>query len=170
MKIIDNFLPEDDFKIIQNTFLNDEFPWFLTPFKIQKIKNRNSELNELYNFQFTHNLYSQFSPKSLHIETINSILLRLNPSALIKIKANLTPITNDIVTYGYHTDSESTTSYTGVYYLNSNNGVTLFEDGGTVESVANRMLIFNSALKHSGTSCTDQKVRCVINFNFYTWE
>ena len=24
MKIIDNFLPEDEFKIIQDTFLNDE--------------------------------------------------------------------------------------------------------------------------------------------------
>ena len=43
---------------------------------------------------------------------------------------------------------------------------TIFEDGKKVESVANRMLTFPANMKHTGTSCTDEKTRVVINFNY----
>ena len=45
--------------------------------------------------------------------------------------------------------------------------VVVFKKGGKVKSVANRMVIFNSSLEHTGFSCTDEKIRIVINFN---WE
>jgi hypothetical protein len=170
MQIIDNFLPDKEFKNIQDTLLNGDFPWFLTEFKIQKNENKNIEVDSLYNFQFTHTLYNQFGPKSNYIDVISPILVKLKPSAIVNIKANITPITPNIITYGYHLDNNLTNSYTSVYYINSNNGSTVFENGSSVNSIENRMVIFNSTLKHSGTSCTDQKVRCVINFNFYKWE
>ena len=56
---------------------------------------------------------------------------------------------------------------TAIFYLNSNNGYTEFEDGTKVESVANRFVSFPSTLKHRGTSCTDENVRVVINFNYF---
>ena len=55
---------------------------------------------------------------------------------------------------------------TSIFYVNTNNGYTVFEDGTKVESVANRMLTFPSNLKHCGTSCTDKNIRSVINFNY----
>ena len=55
---------------------------------------------------------------------------------------------------------------TSTYYINTNNGWTEFEDGGKVESVANRMLVFDSNLVHGGVSCTDEKTRILINFNY----
>ena len=57
---------------------------------------------------------------------------------------------------------------TSIFYVNTNNGYTLFEDGTKVESVANRMLTFPTNMKHTGTSCTDSQTRIVINFNYYT--
>ena len=57
---------------------------------------------------------------------------------------------------------------TAIYYLNTNNGFTKFENGDKVNSVANRMVIFDSNLKHTGTSCTDAHARMLINFNYYT--
>ena len=54
---------------------------------------------------------------------------------------------------------------TSVYYLNTNNGYTLFEDG-KVDSVENRMVTFNLNTKHSGTTATDTKRRVVLNFNY----
>ena len=51
--------------------------------------------------------------------------------------------------------------------MNTNNGYTKFENGTKVESVANRMLTFSANMKHTGTSCTDEKRRIVINFNYY---
>jgi hypothetical protein len=53
-----------------------------------------------------------------------------------------------------------------VYYINTNNGWTEFKKGGKVKSVENRMLIFDSSLEHMGVTCTDQKSRVVINFNY----
>ena len=55
-----------------------------------------------------------------------------------------------------------------IFYVNTNDGFTVFEDGTKVESVANRMLTFPTNMKHSGTACTDQKYRIIINFNYYT--
>ena len=52
-------------------------------------------------------------------------------------------------------------------YLNTNDGYTVFEDGTQIESVKNRILIFKTSLKHTGTNCTDQKRRVLINFNYY---
>ena len=39
--------------------------------------------------------------------------------------------------------------------------------GTKVESIANRMITFPSNMKHTGTSCTDEKIRVVINFNYF---
>ena len=43
-----------------------------------------------------------------------------------------------------------------------------FEDGTKIESVANRLISFPEEMKHRGTSCTDEKIRVVINFNYLT--
>jgi hypothetical protein len=50
--------------------------------------------------------------------------------------------------------------------VNTNNGYTKFEDGTKVECVANRLLTFPTNIKHCGASCTDEKTRVVINFNY----
>ena len=56
---------------------------------------------------------------------------------------------------------------TSIFYVNTNNGYTEFEDGTKVESVENRLVTFSLNMKHRGTSCTDEKTRVVINFNYF---
>ena len=55
---------------------------------------------------------------------------------------------------------------TAIFYINTNNGYTLFKDGTKVDSVQNTMLIFDGSLDHCGVSCTDQKRRIVLNINY----
>ena len=55
---------------------------------------------------------------------------------------------------------------TAIFYINTNNGYTLFEDGTKVESVENRICIFPYYMKHTGTTCTDKNQRVVININY----
>ena len=55
---------------------------------------------------------------------------------------------------------------TSILYLNTNNGWTAIKGYGKVENVANRMVIFDSNLQHSGVTCTDKNRRVVINFNY----
>ena len=75
--------------------------------------------------------------------------------------------TENIIRHGFHVDVPTDyDSKTAILYLNTNNGYTEFENGQRVESVANRLVVFDSALKHTGTTCTDQKRRIVLNLNY----
>lgn len=65
-----------------------------------------------------------------------------------------------------HTDFECD-CMTSIFYVNTNNGYTLFKNNQKVKSIENRMVIFKSSEIHSSVTCTDSKVRCVINFNFF---
>ena len=93
----------------------------------------------------------------------------------MRIKANLLTRTPNIIENTFHIDigdecmSEEKLKQwtTSILYINTNNGYTKFEDGTKVESVANRMVTFSANLKHRGTSCTDEKTRVVINFNYF---
>ena len=57
---------------------------------------------------------------------------------------------------------------TAIFYLNTNNGYTKFQDNTIqdVNSVANRLITFDGSLQHAGCSCTDQNVRVVLNINY----
>jgi len=85
---------------------------------------------------------------------------------LLKAKINLTPKTNTVYEHGFHTDIKEPDVLTAIYYLNTNNGYTAFRDGSKIESIANRMVIFDGSTEHSGTTCTDADSRLVLNINY----
>ena len=53
-----------------------------------------------------------------------------------------------------------------LFYVNTNNGFTILEDGTKVESIANRALFFDSSKSHKSTTCTDEDIRVNININY----
>ena len=55
---------------------------------------------------------------------------------------------------------------TSILYMNTNNGWTEIQGSGKIDCVENRAGTFNSNLMHSGYTCTDQKRKIVINFNY----
>ena len=98
----------------------------------------------------------------------------LQPASLLRITANLLTRLPTLIENPFHSDlrkllqeEEQKQWTTSIFYINSNNGYTEFEDGTQVESVANRMISFSTNLKHRGTTCTDEKTRVVINFNYF---
>ena len=126
--------------------------------------------------QFSHVCYMNHNVRSNFFDRLWSIMEKLNPIAIWRIKANLIPRTNTITNTGWHLDignlensPEKLGQWTNsIFYINTCNGYTKFEDGRTVESVANRLLTFPSDITHTGTSCTDEKARIVINFNYFS--
>lgn len=165
MKVIDNFLLNEEWSNINNTMLTANFPWYLNRYKTGK----HCDSGQLHEYQFTHTFYNDFAIKSQFGSIIEPILEKLNPSAIVRIKANLLPNTPNIETFQMHRDFDFFDGLTAIYYVNTNNGYTLFSDGTTVESIANRCVIFDARLDHTGTTCTDQRVRSVINLNYYSW-
>ena len=153
-----------------------EFPWyFIYGYYKNPFHYETSKENELISGQFTHTFYFNSAPQSPFFYQLNPILEILNPMSLWRTKANLLTRTPDIIENLLHTDigdlensPEQLKQWTtSIFYINTNNGYTKFEDGTKVESVANRMLTFPANMKHTGTSCTDTHIRVVINFNYF---
>jgi hypothetical protein len=162
IKIHDNFLTNEEFKVIQNTLMSEEFPWYFNPY----VNNPSEkELSNLNFHQFIHNFYKNnyFSSDFVHI--LYPIIHKLNPSELIRIKANLLINTEKNINFGFHVD-QTIPCKSAVFYVNSNDGKTIIDGYGEINSVENRLIIFDCKLSHTGTTCTDKKSRVVINFNY----
>lgn len=164
IEIIDNFLDCEYLEEIQNLFIYQGIlPWYYNTNVVFQEKNKES-------FQFTHTFYNNFKVQSSYYNYIEDLIYKLNPISLIRVKSNLLTKTDKARIHDYHTDidiPEKLNSKTAIFYINSNNGKTLFLDGEEVESIENRLVIFDSKLIHTGTTCTDEKVRVLINFNYF---
>jgi len=55
---------------------------------------------------------------------------------------------------------------TGIFYINTNNGLTIFENNIKYKSEKNKFIFFPCNLKHAGTTHTDTKQRIVLNINW----
>lgn len=157
MKIEDNFLPDFIFNFLNKKLLDRYFPYY---YQNSKVLNNDNEQ------QFTHLFYDNKSKVSKFTNLLDPILQKLDVKTIIKAKLNLTTKENVIRPFAYHVDIDYTKGNTAIFYMNTNNGKTLFKNNKEVNSVANRMLIFANELEHTGTTHTDKKYRMVLNINY----
>ena len=164
MEVIDNFLPEYHFRQISNVILGVEFPWY---FNDSSVKRGDDSV-----YQFVHTLYNRDRGgiASNRYPLFDFVQQKLGVKRLDRIKMNLNTRTFFHRKTGFHTDQRNSDApqhqKTAVFYLNTNNGWTEFKKGGKVKSVANRIVIFDSNLEHTGVTCTNEKRRVIVNFNY----
>jgi|TARA_B100000073_G_C23706197_1_gene562402 hypothetical protein len=170
IKVIDDFLPANEFSKLESILMGRDFPWYFID--IINYEWSEKEKNDLRSFQFVHLLlgvsYENYSDYTRMI--VDMFGDRLNAFMFMRIKANLNINSDKIEAYDWHTDyysDWSEKSKSAVFYVNSNDGYTEFEDGVKVESVANRIAIFPTMKLHRATNCTNSKSRVVLNFNFF---
>jgi len=159
MKIYKNFISKKDFLKIKNTMNSDFFPWFFS---------KGVTIPEDGLSMFCHTFYTDSQINSTYYSILEPILKKINPYCLIRIKANLYARTDEIIVHKKHIDaiSENAKIKTAVFYLNTNNGYTYFENNEKVLSTENTFVEFDSHIMHGGTTCTDQLKRMMINFNY----
>ena len=162
-QVIDNFLPEHNLKNLQDLMLGEDFPWFYAP--NVNILDKNTTPSDL--FYFTHLFHHNNVPTSNLYETICINLLSfMDIKSLIRVKGNMYPNQGIQKLNGFHKDF--TYSHKGaIFYLNTNNGKTLLDNDIKIDSVENRLLLFDPSLEHDSENCTDQKIRCNININYF---
>ena len=174
MKIEDNFLEQKIFDELQAHMMGNNFDWYYNDgidYEYEGLVSKDPLNNN--NLMFFHIFYYFHRPQSPHFQNIDNILNKLLPISIWRIKANLFVGSSNIIKNAFHVDMDDVPEEklkqwtTSIFYVNTNNGHTEFEDGTKVESVANRLVTFPSNLKHRGTSCTDEKTRIVINFNYF---
>ena len=137
VKVVDNLLSPEEFKKLNDVLMGPEFPWYFLPSKFVTI--------------------------------LDPFLTKLNMKKVIRIKANKTFKKKENIESAMHTDvtrKDDEKFKTAVFYCNSNNGSTMFENGKKVESKANRAVVFDGRTLHCGVDCTDSLRRVVINFNY----
>ena len=186
--VIDNFLSTYDFTLLQKLLFSEEITW---EFGSKVDTKDGSSKNDLANYQFVHIFLAPLDilKVSPHADKLNIFMEKLGIESILRIKANLEGWKPKPYYSTFHVDNgvpEDTclartannvfedrlvsNMTTGIYYLNTCNGYTEFEDGTIVNSVANRFVSFPGNTLHRGVSQTDTKARIVINFNYWTNE
>ena len=161
MKVIDDFLPSFEFEKLQSILMSDTFPWFYNDSLVYRGDKKYGLIHLFYNPR----------PELEHVEVstyfsiLNYTLQKLECKKIYRIKANLNLRTLFHDKGGYHIDATGST-HTSILYMNTNNGWTHVKGYDRVRSVSNRMVIFDSNLKHTGVTCTNEKRRVMINFNY----
>lgn len=160
-KIIDNALDDIAFATLKTTMMGGDFDWHYSD-KIVSV-DLSSETG-----YFLHKFYNNFRPQSQYMKEIGPIVRILKPDSIIRIKGNLyfRGLEKDPTPHGFHQDF-TYPHQAAIFYINTNNGFTILEDGTKIESIANRLLLFDGSKNHSSTACTDVPFRINIVFNFF---
>ena len=132
-KIIDNFLPYDQYEnICKNTLQNTYFPLYLKCGIARHMLSKDG-------IYFTHNFFSEDIVQSPYFDLLYPILEKINTDKLLRVQFNLYPKTFFIRRHEYHKDYDI--SHKGIiYYLNTNNGKTILYNGLKIDSIKNRAL------------------------------
>ena len=166
-KIIDNFLDKEEYKNFKN-FLNSEtIPWF---FKSSEVGNNIDKKNKNGFFSFC--AYNNGRPDHAGFFNLNlNILEKLKTFVPIQIRANCTFRDKDSIESDWHIDSNVGFGVTAILYLTTCNAKTVLNINNKkvyVDSLENRLLKFNSTIKHKLIYHTDVFKRIVVNYNYIT--
>lgn len=165
MYIIDDILEPHDYIRIKDLMMSHQFPWYLYNTVVESTKE---EIEDKEIYHFIHLFFYDGLSSNVY-DILNPILNKLNAKTIIKIKANLLTCTKDPKFFSMHVDTAYPTAKTAIFYVNTNDGVTKFETGEEIASVANRLVVFDNNISHTGRRPTDQTSRVLINFNYFDY-
>tara|TARA_B100001029_G_C14894329_1_gene357227 strand:+ start:216 stop:710 length:495 start_codon:yes stop_codon:yes gene_type:complete len=162
-EVIDDFLDKEDFIFINNLILNEPFPWFY----MESYKEKPDQ-DKTNNFSYYLNiLYENTVPTSQYYETIMKFILKkIEIKSIIRVKLNSYIKGDKLVEHEMHRDYDYF-NHGAVFSINTCDGYTKLEDGTKIDSVANRILVFDASKPHCSTNTTNQSRRVNINFNFF---
>ena len=166
MEIIDNYLPTEDFnKLCELIIWNKKFPFFLGE-GVAEGENIGTDYNNWYASHV-------FGAEQIVVgteahPTVNKIfnLLNFKVKALLKLKVNFYPHTDQIYEHKPHIDYDFNNK-AALLSLNTCDGFTRLHDGTQVDSVANRMLLFDGHELHNSSTTTNASGRWNINMNYW---
>lgn len=163
MEVLDNFLEQDYFDHLLKIIAQPIFPWTYQ----HEVANHGEE-DDLLNFYFVHKIYDEqtFRPVSSLMDELEPLIKALEVKSLLRARVLMYTNTGKLIEHEEHVDYVFPHK-AAVLYMNDNNGFTGFKDGTKVESVANRVSIFDGSTPHNSSTCTDDKVRVVLSINYF---
>ena len=162
IEVIDDFLPKEEFDKLLDRIICKNFPWYISDV---------SDYHGDNNTQLFHILYNNNLPNSDYFSDFQYIYNKLNIFALYKVRLIAT-LKDNGKSNKFHTDIgtiplNKVNSKTAIYYINNNDGGTEFENKEIIKSKSNRMVIFDSKLRHRTVKHkTGDDYRYVLNLNY----
>tara|TARA_B100001123_G_C15280803_1_gene1013955 strand:- start:732 stop:1310 length:579 start_codon:yes stop_codon:yes gene_type:complete len=173
-QVIDNFLDDDSFKVLIDNVMSSKHIWYYG----ESVADESKIESDMYFM----NLYYMDAPdqlknkldqdtqntlpiKSDNFSVVKPIIDRIDHNFLLRAKANLYTRTDKIIHHPDHQDYDFT-HMGAIFYVNTNDGLTVLDNEVEIDSVSNRLLVFDGSTMHHSTTCTNQKRRVNINFNF----
>ena len=162
-KVIDNFLNDDDLNDIKDNL-------FKSPLYYQKTVAGMNDSDSYWDYYFSDVLYIHHKPRSDVFDNVYNMFIPKFQKygtfkSLLRIKLNFYPHTETLKEHGPHVDYDFS-CYGAIFSLNTCDGFTRLNDGTKIDSVENRLLVFDPSLKHNSTTTTNSSGRWNINFNF----
>jgi len=158
VKIKDDFLTIEEFDKLESIINSPHFPWFF-------------QTNQTFDDDpfFCHIMYCHDITQSQFYPQVSEIFKKhFNWTSMYRLNVNLCPKIGS--TSNFHTDvndeHNEAVMTTSIFYLNTNNGYTEFEDGNRVDSIQNRLVTFPANTRHRAVGQTDKDKRIVLNFNY----
>ena len=158
MKSQQSLLKKEEFFKLKDFFFSEKCAWH---FRKHQTANDDSF--------FAHTIFLQFQPCSPIWEDIQPLIRKLDikPEQLINIRANLVLRKPEHKYSNFHIDCQSNKPFTtAIFYMNTCNGGTVFQDKTEIQSEENKAIIFDGNTEHKAKSQTDTDRRIVINFNW----
>jgi hypothetical protein len=183
--VLDNLLSNEEIKKIEENFIDNKFPWFVSGIEDYTSPDENNKFRDENTFeygQFCHHFVLNEKINSDWIEVIHPTIDKLQKHfncylKFKRIKANLqTKIETNLLYNTPHTDDEIS-HYVVIYYVNDSDGKTfIFKNKRKpwkiekiVESKAGRFVIFDGKKVHAGAHPKSNR-RMVINYTIVETE
>ena len=170
-QVFDNFLEEDYFDYLSQVVMGT---WHDRAIMYQMQKtvsdSTDTEVMPPWNFMGISMIYDNDEPLHPFYKELSETFLPLfrekvyDYRAIVRIKCNFYPYTETFHKHRYHKDY-TFDNIGAVFSINTCDGYTEFDDGDVVESVANRLVVFNAQNSHRSTTTTTDFGRFNINFN-----
>tara|TARA_R100001443_G_scaffold91482_1_gene98072 strand:- start:2871 stop:3509 length:639 start_codon:yes stop_codon:yes gene_type:complete len=164
--VYDNFLPQNEYGILKE-YLLTRFPWRFS----RRINNADEKNDDCYfatTIFHSHNPAREQWDRSVQLDPFFFITSKLHVEGFQRIKANLYFPTKTKEVYHHAKHRDGVFKHQGaLFYLTTCDAPTTMADGYEVESVENRLLLFDPTTPHSSSSPTNASHRITINFNYF---
>ena len=162
MQVTEDFLQEEYYDHLNEIITSTQFPWMFQKRVANIGEDPEEDLNHYY---FVHSLFFQNKVESPLYDDFLYLFQSLNVQFLHRARVLMFVNQGEQYIHDRHVD-HTTNCKTALIYMNTNDGFTDFETGERVESVKNRLLLFDGSIPHSSSTPTNTKERLLLSVTY----
>ena len=166
VQIFNNFLDQEVFLEIKKFIMSPRCEWRYVNYIAHKDgRDNDNDGYFVHSFKDCHpQTFEDRYPESPHFPLIAKILDKIQYRNILRIRSSLYPRRDVQKSDPFHIDYNFPHRVC-IFYVNTNNGYTMFENGEKIPSVENQLATFDGSEKHCSVVQTDTPARYIVNIN-----